>query len=74
MVKTLATEQLQHIMYAAMKIMGLYGTLQQGSKWAPIFGQFARLRRLMYVGTVAAGSSEIQRNIIAIGGLGLPRR
>ncbi|MEE8174682.1 MAG: acyl-CoA dehydrogenase family protein, partial [Dehalococcoidia bacterium] len=73
MVKTLGREQLQSIMYAAMKIMGLYGTLQQGSKWTPLFGQFERLRRLMYPAYVGGGSNEVQRNIIAIRGLGLPR-
>ena len=73
MVKTLGSEQLQRIVYAAMKIMGLYGTLQQGSKWTPFFGQFERLRRLMYPAYVGGGSNEVQRNIIAIRGLGLPR-
>ena len=74
MVKTLGSEQLQHIMYAAMKIMGLYGTVQQGSKWAPLAGYFERQRRAMYIGPVGGGTNEVERNIIAIRGLGLPRR
>ncbi len=73
MVKTLGSEQLQRIMYAAMKIMGLYGTVQ-GSKWAPLAGYFERQRRAMYIGPVGGGTNEVERNIIAIRGLGLPRR
>ena len=74
MVKTFGSEIQQRILYAALKIMGLYGTLQQGSKWVALFGQFERLRRAMYMGPIAGGSNEVQRNIIAIRGLGLPRR
>jgi alkylation response protein AidB-like acyl-CoA dehydrogenase len=73
MIKAFGSEQLQRLVYAAMKIMGLHGTLQQGSKWTPLFGQFERLRRLMYPAHVGGGSNEVQRNIIAIKGLGLPR-
>jgi len=73
-VKTFGSELQQRIIYAAMKIMGLYGTLQEGSKWAPLFGGFERARRAMYNATATAGGVEIMRDMIAIRGLRLPRR
>jgi hypothetical protein len=73
-VKTFGSELQQRIIYAAMKIMGLYGTLQEGSKWAPLFGGFERARRAMYNAPATAGGVEIMRDMIAIRGLRLPRR
>src|SRR5262249_6030304 len=51
---------------------GLYGPLSRSSRWAPLAGRFAN-GVLSPCSTVAGGSSEIQRNIIAQRGLGLPR-
>lgn len=73
MVKVFASEAMQKVGRVGTQLMGLYGQLEPGSKWAPIKGRMENL----YVGAVgmliAAGTSEIQRSIIAIRGLGLPR-
>ncbi|MBT3312371.1 MAG: acyl-CoA dehydrogenase [Desulfobacterales bacterium] len=59
---------------AAVDILGLYGQLDKGSKWTQ-FGGRAGIGYLDSIsGPIGAGSSEIQRVLIATSGLGLPRR
>ena len=53
--------------------MGLYGQVAEGSKHARLQGRFARTYVTSVGTTIAAGTSEIQRGIIAGRGLGLPR-
>ena len=57
----------------AMEIMGLYGTLKGGSKWAPFCGKFQELSQWSSGFTIAGGTTEIRKNVIAWTGLGLPR-
>ncbi|MBI4312428.1 MAG: acyl-CoA dehydrogenase family protein [Chloroflexi bacterium] len=71
--KLFGTEMQQRLASAGMHIMGLYGQLAPGSKWAPLKGRIERGFLLGHSGTIAGGTSEIQRNIIANRGLGLPR-
>lgn len=73
MEKTFATECAQRIVNVGMDILGLYSQLKEGSKWAQLKGNMERLYRTSIVETIYAGTSEIQRNIIAQRGLGLPR-
>ncbi len=47
--------------------------LAPGSPWAPLAGKFETLYLSSAALTVAAGTSEIQRTIIAGRGLGMPR-
>jgi len=71
--KTYTTELRQRIANAGLQILGLYGQLDESSKWAPLHGRL-KYQYLWTVGeTIYAGSNEIQRNIIAQRGLGLPR-
>jgi alkylation response protein AidB-like acyl-CoA dehydrogenase len=71
--KTFTTELQQRIANFGMHLLGLYGQLADGSKWAALEGRI-QYEYLWTVGvTIYAGSNEIQRNIIATRGLDLPR-
>lgn len=72
-VKLYTVELNQRVAAAAMEVLGLYGTLLEGSKPSPLDGR-APWYYLRCVGnTLEAGASEIDRDIIASRGLGLPR-
>jgi len=62
----------QRVASTAMEILGPFGQLDQGSEWAP-GADFRREYLYSLAATIGAGTAEIQRNIIAIRGLGLPR-
>jgi alkylation response protein AidB-like acyl-CoA dehydrogenase len=57
----------------AMKALGLYGPLKRGSAHAQLNGRAESSYVYATTSTVGGGTSEIQRNIIASRGLGLPR-
>ncbi|MFA4835187.1 MAG: acyl-CoA dehydrogenase family protein [Dehalococcoidia bacterium] len=71
--KVFATETEQRIGRTGMEILGLFGQLQEGSTWAPMKGLLEYFYRFNVFFTIAGGTSEIQRTIIATSGLGLPR-
>jgi alkylation response protein AidB-like acyl-CoA dehydrogenase len=73
MVKVYGSELQQRIARTAVNLLGLGGQLIEGSKRAPLGGRFAANYMAAVAATIAAGTSEIQRNIIATRGLGLPR-
>jgi alkylation response protein AidB-like acyl-CoA dehydrogenase len=58
---------------AALDLMGPEGALRSGEEGAPLGGRFERSYRYTVVDTIGGGTSEIQKNIIAGRGLGLPR-
>lgn len=62
----------QRLADAALDIMGPAGTLKPGAPDAPLNGRFERSYRYTVVDTIGGGTSEIQKNIIARRGLGLP--
>jgi alkylation response protein AidB-like acyl-CoA dehydrogenase len=70
-VKTYASELAQRTYNSALKVLGLYGLLRGAE--APEHGRYGRGYLAALGSTIAAGTSEIQRNIIAMRGLGLPR-
>ena len=73
MAKLLGTELQQRVAKVGTSILGLYGQLAPESKYAPLQGRFEQMALTSVSATIAAGTSEIQRSIIATRGLGLPR-
>ncbi len=74
MQKLFATETAQNITRAGMEILGHHGLLKKGSKHAVIDGLMEQSYRTSVVETIYAGTSEVQRNIIALRGLKLPTK
>jgi alkylation response protein AidB-like acyl-CoA dehydrogenase len=70
--KVFRSELMQRFANFGTEIMGLYGQLEK-SKWAPMEGSMVESYQFSKGMTIAAGTNEIQRNIIAWTGLGLPR-
>lgn len=73
MLKMFGTEAEQRMAHLATLIFGLYGQLKEGSPDAVSDGEFEREYRAVVMPTFGAGANELQRNIIATRGLGLPR-
>ena len=73
-VKLYSTELNQRVAEFAMQVTGLYSGLMEGSKWAQLDGCSAWYLLRSVGNTLEAGSSEIDRDIIASQGLQLPRR
>lgn len=73
MSKMYGTELTQRVARTGMEILGMAGQISQGSKWAPLEGHIQQLYLSSVSSTIAAGTSEIQRNIVAQRGLGLSR-
>jgi len=67
------TELAQHLAYTGCQVMGLYSQLKRESKWAPMYGKFEAEYQSTIGHNISAGSTEIQKNIIAWEGLELPR-
>ena len=72
MFKLWTTHLGQEIAEAFLHIMGPQGALKRGQANAPLDGRFEKTLRYSVVDTIGAGTSEVQRNIIARRGLGLP--
>lgn len=70
--KVFGSELVQRVSVLATEIMGLYGQVNE-SKWSPLQGFMPLLYQWCMGLTIAMGPNEIQRNIIAWSGLGLPR-
>jgi len=73
LVKLFWSEMSQRLHDVAMEILGVYGPLTQGDAHAIARGRWPRSYLYYRAGTIFAGTSEIQRNIIAERVLGLPR-
>ncbi|MCE2392280.1 MAG: acyl-CoA dehydrogenase family protein [Proteobacteria bacterium] len=73
MYKLYMNELGQRVANWALDLMGAEGQLKPGAEGAPVGGRFERSYRYTVVDTIGGGTSEIQKNIIANRGLGLPR-
>ena len=71
--KVFGSETLQRSANSCLEILGMYGALGRGEKWAPLKGRMQEHWMIAFSHKIAAGTSEVQRNIIAGRGLGLPR-
>jgi alkylation response protein AidB-like acyl-CoA dehydrogenase len=73
MSKLYGSELSQRIAATGMKVLGMYGNVAPGGKYAYLKGRLEQSYLTSVSSTIAAGTSEIQRGIIATRGLGLPR-
>ena len=71
--KLYSTELQSRFALTAIGLTGQAGVLARGSAYAPLDGRFAAYYLAAASYTIAAGTSEVQRNIIAQRGLSLPR-
>ena len=73
MSKVTGTRLAQKVSAFGVELLGLYGQLERGSPHAVMEGRLLEQHLSSFSATIAAGTTEIQKNIIATRGLGLPR-
>ena len=73
MIKIFGTEFYLEAFRLLMEIMGQRGYLKRGSPEAVFEGQLETLYRSLLILTFGGGTNEIQRDLIGLFGLGLPR-
>ncbi len=71
--KIFMSEAEQRIANNAMKILGPYSQLLEGSKYVPLRGRVSWEWLHSFMTTLGGGTSEVGRSVIAQRGLGLPR-
>ena len=72
--KLFGSELAQRIQATGLAMLGSYAVLTDpDDRWTALRGRVARGYLNAVASTIAAGTSEIQRGIIATRGLGLPR-
>lgn len=73
MAMVFSSEVTRRVADVGMRILGHYGALDRESKWAPLNAMIMRMYLSSVSIGVGGGTNEIQRSIIAVRGLGLPR-
>jgi alkylation response protein AidB-like acyl-CoA dehydrogenase len=74
MTKVFSTEFTQRIARTATKLLGAYGGIRdREGAYSQMRGRWATMYLSSVSATIGGGTSEIQRNVIATRGLGLPR-
>jgi alkylation response protein AidB-like acyl-CoA dehydrogenase len=72
-VKIFGPDTIQRAYKVGMQMIGAYGLLEPDSKWAPLYGKIENGYLENFARTIGSGTSEINRNVVATRGLGLPR-
>jgi alkylation response protein AidB-like acyl-CoA dehydrogenase len=72
-VKAYGSDLYQRVNNEIMEIMGPFGQLELGSRWAPLGGAMPSYFRRDLVLIFGGGAIEVQKNIIAMAGLMMPR-
>jgi len=71
--KLFSTEMDQRIAATGLKLLGPYGQVMKDGAYSAMNGRMPSMYMYATTSTVGGGTSEIQRNIIAQRGLGMPR-
>src|SRR5881296_448475 len=72
MAKVYADETGQKLARLAMDLLGIWGPLREGSRWAKLGGHISHLYQTTLGHTIAGGTAEILRTSVGVRGLGLP--
>ena len=67
------SELTQRLVDLVMEVFGAYGQLKEHSNYAILRGKAQQLYLAQRASTIGGGTTEIQRNVIAQRGLGMPR-
>jgi len=73
LVKIFSTELSQRLARSGIDMLGLYGQVERGSRWTRLKGRMEHSYLQSVSATIAGGTSEVNRSVIATRGLGLPR-
>jgi alkylation response protein AidB-like acyl-CoA dehydrogenase len=73
MSKMYSFELLHRVTEAGMQLLGQYSQLAESSAWVPIYGRITSCYLRSFGHSLEQGTSEIDRDVIAQRGLGLPR-
>jgi alkylation response protein AidB-like acyl-CoA dehydrogenase len=71
--KVYGTESILEVYRLLLEIVGVAGTVEEHSPGAVLRGRLAREARGAQINTFGGGVNEIQREIVAMLGLGMPR-
>ncbi len=71
--KVFGTEFYMEALRLLTEVVGQAGTLRRGSPGAVLLGRLEMYQRSLVILTFGGGTNEIQRDLIAIFGLGMPR-